>query len=128
MRGLAVLVFLLLPALAAAAEKWTRDVPDSLKGRWAENGACQDANARILDFVDGGFRWRRGKSGRDNFGLVRGLYQYDLSGTKVLFKLNEVEEGDDPIRPHYEFHVSGATLVRQHIKEGITEVFQRCRK
>jgi hypothetical protein len=128
MRWAWLFAFLLIPALATAAEKWTRDVPSSLKGRWAENGACKETGSRTLDFVDGGFRWQRGKSGRDNFGLVRGLYKYDVGGTKVLFKLNEVEEGDDPIRPHYEFHVSGDTMVRQHIKEGISEVFQRCRK
>ncbi|TAN46286.1 MAG: hypothetical protein EPN26_15370 [Rhodospirillales bacterium] len=108
---------------------FTRDVPKNLDGLWGEQGDCTSKSSRTLDFMDGGFRWKKAGVGRDNFGLVRGIYKYDLGASRVLFKLNETQEGVDPKRgPEYEIHVMGDTIVRRHVFDGFSEVYQRCRE
>ncbi|MBF0167450.1 MAG: hypothetical protein HQL45_07430 [Alphaproteobacteria bacterium] len=108
---------------------FTRDVPKNLDGLWGEHGDCSSKATRTLDFLDGGFRWKKGGTGRDNYGLVRGVYKYDLGAARVLFKLNETAEGVDPKRgPEYEINIMGDTMVRRHVFEGFTEVYQRCRE
>jgi hypothetical protein len=110
---------------------FTREVPKNLEGLWGEHGDCYGKKTRTLDFMDGGFRWKKtgvGTSGRDNYGLVRGLYKYDLGATRVLFKLNE--STDDTVahtEPEYDITISGDVMVRRHVFDGFAESFGRCR-
>lgn len=109
---------------------FTRDVPKNLEGMWGEHGDCASKKSRTIDFLDGGFRWKKSGTGggRDNFGIVRGLYKYDLGASRVLFKLNE--STDDTVshtEPEYDMTISGDTMVRRHVYDGFSEVFQRCR-
>lgn len=109
---------------------FTRTVPKNLEGMWGEHGDCSSKKSRTLDFLDGGFRWKKSSltGGRDNFGIVRGLYKYDLGASRVLFKLNEsTEDTVSHTEPEYDMTISGATLVRRHVYDGFSEVFQRCR-
>jgi hypothetical protein len=109
---------------------FTRDVPKNLDGLWGEHGDCTSNKARTLDFMDGGFRWKKSGAGggRDNYGLVRGLYKYDLGASRVFFKLNEsTEDTVSHTEPEYDITISGDTMVRRHVFDGFSEVFQRCR-
>ncbi|MBF0267254.1 MAG: hypothetical protein HQL44_01560 [Alphaproteobacteria bacterium] len=109
---------------------FTRDVPKNLDGMWGEKGDCTSKSARTLDFMDGGFRWKKGgvSGGRDNYGLVRGLYKYDLGASRVFFKLNETSEDTvSHTEPEYDITIAGDTMVRRHVYDGFSEVFQRCR-
>lgn len=109
---------------------FTRQVPKNLEGQWGEHGDCTSKKARTLDFMDGGFRWKKSGAGggRDNYGLVRGLYKYDLGASRVFFKLNEsTEDTVSHTEPEYDITIAGDTMVRRHVFDGFSEVFQRCR-
>lgn len=108
-------------ATPAAAQEWSDDPPDLLRGSWALNGRCESDTSEMLIFSDGGYRWRKSDG---SWGFARGSFSYaSPRSSRVLFKVRHIVP-----TPGYEavLRISGSSLVKTNLKSNTQRNYRRC--
>lgn len=101
---------------------WVSTVPRSLAGTWSVEGQCENEDALMLIFSNGGYRWRKSRA---DWGFARGHYRYTHPDAySVEFRLQRLAEQRD--QADSVLTVSGPVMRKFNPLGGTMERFEKC--